>query len=178
MAARDNFLEEVTNYCLLGATDKELGAFFGISEHQVQSWAGFKDDGYIIQDFADAVNAGRDMADARIARAMFKRAEGYDITSNRVIITKGHAQVIEVTEHVPPDTQAGKFWLTNRAKRKWKDRQQLSHVGADGEGPVQTEMTITFVAPGTQPAIAPPDGRDVIEGTAKVVTSEPTNDEH
>src|SRR5579863_5193668 len=117
---RDNFLEEVTNYCLLGADDAELGSFFNLSEQQVRAWSGRNGAQYVVPEFARAVSEGRDLADARVARAMFKRAEGYEYSSPRLVMKDGHATVYQVMEHVPPDTNAGKFWLTNRAKRHWR----------------------------------------------------------
>ena len=41
-------------------------------------------------------------------------------------------------EHVPPDTTACIFWLKNRRKDEWRDRQE--HTGADGT-PLVPEYT-------------------------------------
>jgi hypothetical protein len=163
IAKRDNFLEEVTNYCLLGCSDAELGGFFGLSEGLVQHYI------EIIPEFATAVANGRDLADARVAVAMHKAATGYDYDAYRVVVKDGHAEVVAVKEHVPPNPQAGKYWLNNRKRKHWKERQPPI-FGNPEDGKEIQEITITFVAPQPPLALAPRD--DDIESTAKLVVND------
>ena len=39
------------------------------------------------------------------------------------------AGVVPYTEHYPPDTTACIFWLKNRQKAAWRDRQEVEHSG-------------------------------------------------
>lgn len=135
---RPDFLEQVTNYCLLGATDHKLAKIFGVQQTTILYWLKHS------EEFREAVLAGGEKADADVASALHKRATGYTVDKPKLIIEKGHARVLELTEHVPPDTTAAKFWLTNRAPNEWRDRQALEHTGADG-GPIDTEISIKFV---------------------------------
>lgn len=145
MRTRDNFLEEVTNYCLLGCTNEELANLFGLTKSQVDGWIHTSSNGQHIPVFADAVEEGRQRADTRVARAMLKRATGYEYESQRLVITKGHGEVLTLIEHVPPDTPAGKFWLTNRSAN-WREKQTTELTGRDG-GAIETELTVKFIAP-------------------------------
>lgn len=138
MTVRDNFLEEVTNYCLLGADDEQLGMFFNVGKDTIEHWI------MIHPEFASAVADGRDIADAQVAAAMFKRAVGYEYEAARLVVQNGHAIVHAVTEHVPPDTKAGVFWLTNRARRQWRERRHHEIVPPAGGG--EAELTIKFVS--------------------------------
>lgn len=145
---RDNFLQEVTNYCLLGATNGQLADFFGVSVDMVNHWNSVSGEA----EFRQAVYEGRDQADAMVAQAFFKRATGYEYESQRLVVQNGHAEIISVTEHVPPDTGAGKFWLTNRAGKSWKDKQTHEHGGREG-GAIETELTVRFVSAAPQPML-------------------------
>ena len=134
---RVDFLEQVTNYCLLGATEEQLGAFFGYDRPTWQYWMKHS------QELRDAVDAGSTLADAEVAAAMKRRAMGYDYVRQKLLVDKhGNGQVYDLTDHIPPDTTAGKFWLTNRAPNRWSDRQDHKHTG---EVAVDQNITIEFV---------------------------------
>lgn len=157
---RPDFFEQVTNYCMLGCDDSQLGEFFGVTRDVIMFWAKHS------HEFREATIAGRHAADGKVAAAMHKRAVGYSYETHRIVVEKGHATIIPVTEHVPADVGAGKFWLTNRNSRKWTESKQK-----DGEGgplPLDTNITINFVGVSTstppQPAIAPP-ANDIIDIT-------------
>jgi hypothetical protein len=51
----------------------------------------------------------------------------------------------EYTEHYPPDTAAGIFWLTNRQKHLWKQRQSNELTGVDGQPLTPPSITINGV---------------------------------
>lgn len=135
-AERVDFLEQVTNYCLLGATSVQLGEFFGYDNDMWLYWMKHS------KELRDAVDKGGIIADAEVAAGMKRRATGYDYTRQKLVVDKqGHGQVYDLTDHVPPDTAAGKFWLTNRS-RNWSDKQQHEHVG---DIAVDQNITIEFV---------------------------------
>lgn len=136
-AERVDFLEQVTNYSLLGADEAKLAAFFGVDREMWLYWLKHS------RELRDAVDAGGVMADAEVAGAMKRRATGYEYTRQKLTIDKqGNGHVHDLTEHVPPDTAAGKFWLTNRAGNRWRDKQDHEH---SGEMVVDQNITIEFV---------------------------------
>jgi hypothetical protein len=40
--------------------------------------------------------------------------------------------IVPYQEHYPPDTVAAIFWLKNRQKEKWRDKQEVDHRTPDG----------------------------------------------
>lgn len=130
--------EMATRFCLLGATDEELGRCLGVSEAAVKVWMNKH------PTFMAAVRAGRAEADARVANSLYRRANGYEHSSEKIFLAKdGEVVRAEYTEHYPPDTASMIFWLKNRRRDLWRDtppvlvqnnNTQLVSVGTD---PVQ-----------------------------------------
>lgn len=86
----------------------------------------------------DALKAGRDLADALVEDALYRRAIGYDYEETKVTATAngGVSKVEKVKKHVPASETAMIFWLKNRRPDLWRDQQQHQITGAGG-GPVQ-----------------------------------------
>lgn len=101
---------------LLGATDAQLADAFGVSEGTVGNWKARPE-------FSVAVKKGKTIADAQVAESLFKRACGYSHTAVKIFCDArtGKKEVIEYTEHYPPDTTACIFWLKNRQPALWRD---------------------------------------------------------
>ncbi len=128
------------DYTLLGATDKQLAEFFGISESTIDNWK--KEH----PEFLGAIRAGKEIADMEVANSFFQNAKGY-VTKNvrpiRKKVWNEEAQrlvdeiemVEEIVQH-PPNTQAGVFWLKNRQPKKWRDK---SEVEIDDKTPMTKE---------------------------------------
>ncbi len=110
----------VYNYCLLGATDKELSDYLEIAESTLNEWK------LRYPNFSESIKAGKEDADARVAHSLHKRATGYDQKVDKVMQYQGEAVVVPTVEHVPPDTTAAMFWLKNRQSKNWRDRQEIS----------------------------------------------------
>jgi hypothetical protein len=60
-------------------------------------------------EFAEAVRAGKEMADARIERSLYQRAVGYEFDSVKIFNANGKPLVVPYREKVPPDTTAQIF---------------------------------------------------------------------
>ena len=119
---KEEYEELAFNYALLGATNPELAEFFGVSTSTIGNW--FND----YPKFLDAVKRGKEEADANVAKSLYKRALGYKTKETRVS-SGGENDVISTLEkEVPPDTTAQIFWLKNRQKDKWRDRNHIDHT--------------------------------------------------
>jgi hypothetical protein len=59
------------NYCLLGATDDQLAEFFGTVQKTINNWKKRH------KGFLQAIKAGKEEADAKVAQSLFHRANGY-----------------------------------------------------------------------------------------------------
>src|SRR5215218_5836476 len=88
-AYRREFCEVAHNYCLLGATNAELAAFFDVAPRTIDNWIASQ------PAFAEAVRAGRVVADARVARCLYDRAVGYDRTVERTVLHQGKERTLK-----------------------------------------------------------------------------------
>lgn len=126
---RPEYAEQAAKLCALGATDMEIADFFEVSARTVYRWKLDHDD------FCQAINAGKEVADERVVRSLYQKATGYDYVEEQAIKVKKaqyeeEVEVVEVTRHQPADTTAQVFWLKNRRKEDWRDKQEIT--GADG----------------------------------------------
>lgn len=112
----------------LGATDYEVAQAFEVSEGTIRNWQAKH------IEFSTAAKNGKTLNDDRVERSLYHKAVGYTFTSEKVFQFQGQIVRAQTVEHVPPDTTAAIFWLKNRRKEDWRDRQELS--GPNG-GPLQ-----------------------------------------
>ena len=116
---RDHYAEQARKLCLLlGATDEELARFLEVSASVLQGWLAE------IPAFAEAVRAGRDLADAEVADRLYRRALGFSHDAVRIFADRE----VPYVEHYPPDTAACIFWLKSRRPAKWRDRPERDAV--------------------------------------------------
>lgn len=121
---KPEYAEQAQKLCLLGATDAELADFFEVSEQTVNAWK--KDH----PEFLESIKRGKQIADATVAEKLYHRAIGYE--HPEVITATFQGQItdtMEVVKHYAPDPTAAIFWLKNRQKEKWRDKQVHEHEG-------------------------------------------------
>ena len=114
----------------LGATDREVAAFFKVDEDTVRRWK------HLHPKFCGALKVGKAPADERVEMSLFKRATGYSYEAVKIFQYEGAAVEVPYIEHVPPDTTACIFWLKNRMRDKWRDVRQ-AEVSAPGGKPIE-----------------------------------------
>lgn len=128
---REEYAEQAYKLCLLGATNKELAAFFGVAGSTVDLWL------CTYEQFSGAIKEGREQADSNVAKSLYQRAMGFTWTETKMgKDANGNHVEVSVRRRVPPDTVACIFWLKNRTARSehpWKDKQEHLHTGKDGE---------------------------------------------
>lgn len=141
---REEFNEQVFKLCLLGATDKEIGDFFEVTEQTINNWK------QTHPEFFESIKKGKFSADSAVAERLFKRAVGYaykETSYEKIVVDKpaepedeeAEGENIEIDlykkkvvhKELAPDTIAAIFWLKNRQKDKWRDKQEydLNHNG-------------------------------------------------
>ena len=124
-----------------GATNEEIAEAFGISTRTLIRWK--KDH----ESLDDAVTAGKHIADAKVEKALYERALGFDTTETERIVSVDKdgnptpARVRTISKHVPPDTMAIMYWLNNRQRGTWSQRQEVS-LAASSEN---AEDVVIFV---------------------------------
>lgn len=118
---RAEYEEQVHKLALLGATDKEIGDFFNVTETTINNWK------IAFPEFFESIKRGKIQADAEVAEKLFERAKGYEHPETKVFCHEGDITTYEVVKHYPPDTAAAFIWLKNR--RMWTDRQDFTTGG-------------------------------------------------
>lgn len=120
------YCELATKYALLGLTDQQMADVFGVATATLYKWQ------HEHPEFSEAIKAGKVDADAVVAQSMYRKATGYTVEIDKVIKSpEGGQQVVKVMLHVPADTMAGIYWLNNRRRQNWRQRQEIT--GKDGE---------------------------------------------
>lgn len=112
-----------------GLTDKQMAAKLDMSEVSFNAWKQEH------EEFLKSLKAGKDKADDRVEKSLYKNAVGYNYKAHKpMTVSDGngdgsHIEIAEYTEHVPAQTIAQIFWLKNRRPEQWRDRQQVEHSG-------------------------------------------------
>lgn len=105
-----------------GATDLEIADAIGIAMATFYSWASR------YPDFAEALKLGKSPTDERVVRSLYRRAIGYTFDALKIqVLRDGSVVKVPYREHVAPDTTACIFWLKNRDRDNWRDKQEVEH---------------------------------------------------
>jgi hypothetical protein len=124
---RAAYADQVRKLCELGATDVELADFFKVTINTIGAWKSRH------PEFLQALKAGKEAADDRVERSLYQRANGYTYDAVKIFPPRGKGRkpiVVPYREHVPPDTTAAIFWLKNRRRDEWRDKQETDITGA------------------------------------------------
>lgn len=165
------FVEQVRKLCNLGATDEEIGDFFGVSTRTVYRWK------LQHEDFCQALRAGKDLADDRVERSLYQKATGFVFVEQTALKVKvdrdvERVEVVDVERFAPPDTQASLHWLYNRRPERWRNLSRTELTGKNGGAievsdqrtAIEMARWIAFKLSATVPADATPDPK-LIEDT-------------
>lgn len=138
---KPEYASQVEKLCRLGATEREIADFFGVSTVTIWRWSHRHDA------FCNALKAGKEPADDRVERSLYNRAVGYSFESVKIFMPAGATEPVYApyTEHVPPDVTAASKWLNNRRPDAWRDKQQHEHTGANG-APLVPVINVTIGA--------------------------------
>jgi hypothetical protein len=117
-----------------GKINKEIAAGLRISTKTLHAWC------KKYPDFLSAIKGGKEVADAKVEKALYKRAIGYKVPEKKIIqMPDGTVRKEVVEKEIVPDVIAQKFWLTNRLPNDWKDR--VDHkIGGEGGEPILVKI--------------------------------------
>ncbi len=107
--------ERARDLCSRGATNKDLAGRFGVARSTIDLWIASH------PEFAEAVQQGRDVADATAVESLFTRVTGYNHKAEKVFLYRGEPRTATYTAHVPPETRACMYWLRNRRPEDWRE---------------------------------------------------------
>lgn len=127
------YAEGARKLAKLGATDAEIADFYDVDVRTIYRWKNAHDE------FCQALKVGKDEADARVERALYHRAVGYEQQEVKIFMPAGKDEPVYApyTAKIVPDTTAAIFWLKNRNPEKWRDVSRAELTGKDG-GPIAT----------------------------------------
>lgn len=106
-----------------GKNKQEISEVLGIARSTLDDWRAQ------YPAFSVAFVLGAEDANDRVERSTFERATGYTHPEEKLLVVNGEVERHHVTAHYPPDVAAIKFWLTNRRKDRWSDKQKIEHGG-------------------------------------------------
>jgi len=135
-----------------GLTSAEIAGELDVALSTLKAWQEEH------SEFSAAIKAGKDAADERVEKALYKRALGYSVkerkdvyarpepdTSEQPSLLEEPEQEMEMglsdlarpelvrseitSKQVVPDVSAQIFWLKNRQPENWRDKQQQEHSG-------------------------------------------------
>lgn len=101
--------------CLLGHSDRQIAAELRVAESTLNIWK------KQFPEFSESLAAGKIKPDIEVAKGLYKRAKGYKY--RETTIEDGKKKT--VIKEMPGDVNAQKFWLTNRQKENWRDKQSI-----------------------------------------------------
>ena len=119
---KEEYVKIAHRMCLLGATDAELADAFDVCETTINAWK------LAHIEFSEALKSGKAMADAMVAESLFKRATGYQHPAVKIFNDQGAPLIVDYIERYPPDTTAAIFWLKNRQRATWRDKQDVEQT--------------------------------------------------
>lgn len=122
-AYKPEYIPQARMLCKLGAIDKDLAEFFGVSEQTINAWKNK------YPEFLDALKEAKDEADSKVEKSLYKRALGYKHKEDKIFNNNGSPLVVPTIKQYPPDVTACIFWLKNRKPEEWRDRQEIEHSG-------------------------------------------------
>ena len=99
-----------------GLTDEQIANSMGVNKATLYRWK----EKYC--DICNALKRGKEVVDRQVENALLKRALGYTYEE---ITYEGGVETKRVVKEVVPDTTAQIFWLKNRKREAWADRQNI-----------------------------------------------------
>jgi hypothetical protein len=126
----------VHQLALLGATEVMIAAAFQVSLVTLKTWK----DTHI--EFKNAIVAGKELADAKVAACLYERATGYNFSEEQLFYDRDLGLVVraETIKHIPPDVTAQKHWLGTRQRELWAYKEEPS-------GNTTNNNTVNMLAP-------------------------------
>lgn len=120
---KPEYVEQAKKLCELGATDREIADFFHVSESTLNLWK------LNHPEFSESLKIGKEEADKRVEKSLYRRALGYSHDSVKIFQNAGEPVIVPYVEHYPPETTAAIFWLKNRKPQEWRDVKAVEHSG-------------------------------------------------
>ncbi len=128
------FPDVIKAIAMQGVTDDEIAFSFGLNPEIIRGWR------KIYPEFDKAIEEGRTLADLQVIEALHKKAVGHSYETD-IVVKHGKDYSIEtITKTDPPETNAIKYWLSNRDPKRWSDRRHYALTGKKDEPPLGVKL--------------------------------------
>jgi len=122
-------LELIACWARCGDTDTVIAEKLGIA---TSTYCDYKTR---FSEFSEVLKRGKEIIDCEVENSLLKRALGYEYEEVTREVVAGVERVVKTTiKQVVPDVTAQIFWLKNRQRDKWRDRQEVEHSGGIDTG--------------------------------------------
>lgn len=112
--------DDIVKWCEEGYTEEQICKQLGVS---VSAFAVYKNENL---ELVEVLSKGKAVADDKVEQALYKTAIGFMFEEDQVT-NKG--DVVKVQRYSKPNTTAQIFWLKNRRREQWRDKQEIEHSG-------------------------------------------------
>lgn len=102
-----------------GKLNKDLENLLGVSENTLTNWRNE------YPEFNKAYEA-KAVPNAIVEKSLYKRAKGMVIWEEKL---DKDGNIIKLKRQIPPCDRSASKWLNNRDPLRWRDKQEIEHVG-------------------------------------------------
>ena len=117
-------LDLIAQWARDGAIERDIAKKLGVSE---STFSGYKTEH---PELMETLTVNKEVADARVESALYKRAIGYEYTETSKEVGPDGTKTKTTTKQVAPDVTAQIYWLNNRRPDRWRNKQDISIEGA------------------------------------------------
>lgn len=116
-AFNPEWLQTIGQLAMLGMINDQIADFYGVTDTTFDNW--IRD----IPELKAVLVENREMADAKVASSLFRRAVGYEYVEEMEEKGPDGRKRRVTTKHVPGDVNAQSLWLRNRRPQQFRDKQ-------------------------------------------------------
>lgn len=117
-------LDLIAQWARDGAIERDIAKKLGVSE---STFSGYKKEH---PELMETLTVNKEVADARVESALYKRATGYEYTETSKEVGPDGVKIKTTVKQVAPDVTAQIYWLNNRRPDRWRNKQDISIEGA------------------------------------------------
>ena len=82
------------------------------------------------EELKSALAQGKADINFKVENALLKKCLGHKVTEIKTTLNPdGTETITKIVREISPDTTAAKYWLANKAREKWRDRQEIEYKG-------------------------------------------------
>ena len=119
--------KQILCMALKAFTDIEMCDILNITEQTLANWK------IKHSKFFESLKDAKAEADKSVVKSLYERACGFQCpVEERIIVVDGKEATEKITKFYPPDPTSMIFWLKNRDKENWRDKQEREVYGKDG----------------------------------------------